>query len=188
MRSREALQRMPALHELPAENEEGTLRVVIEVPKGARVKTKWEPKLGAMVLGRALPVGLAYPFDWGFVPGTLAEDGDPLDALVFCEDASSWPGVVVPVRALGVLRIDQKGPKGRQQNDRLVTILEGLSRWGRIRSVSDLAKEMRDQMEKFFLDSTFFTEKDARSCGFAGPGAARRLVRKAVRAFRDERR
>ena len=178
---------MPALHELPHEDDRGTLRAVIEAPKGARVKTKWDPKLGAMVLGRPLPVGLAYPFDWGFIPGTRAEDGDPLDALVLCEDASSWPGVVVPVRALGVLRIDQKGPKGRQRNDRLVTIPAGLSRWGRIRSVADLSKEMRDEVEKFFLDATFFTDKDARSDGFAGPAAAQRIVEQSARAFRDER-
>ena len=176
---------MPALHELPHQDDEGTLRAVIEAPKGARVKIKWEPKLGAMVLGRPLPLGLAYPFDWGFIPGTRAEDGDPLDALVLCEDASSWPGVVVPVRALGVLRIDQKGPKGRQRNDRLVTIPTALSRWGRIRTVTDLSREMRDEVEKFFLDSPFFTDKDARSRGFAGPAAARRIVEQSARAFLD---
>lgn len=127
------------------------------------------------------------PHDGGFIPGTRAEDGDPLDALVLCEDASSWPGVVVPVRALGVLRIDQNGPKGRVRNDRLLTIPAGLSRWGRIRSVADPSKEMRDEVEKFFLDSTFFTDEDARSRGVAGPGVARRLVREAARAFRDAR-
>jgi inorganic pyrophosphatase len=95
--------------------------------------------------------------------------------------------VVVPVRALGVLRIDQKGPKGRQRNDRLVTIPAGLGRWGRIRTVTDLSKEMRDEVEKFFLDATFFTDKDARSRGFAGPAAAKRIVEQAARAFRDER-
>ncbi|HWE23566.1 MAG TPA: inorganic diphosphatase [Myxococcales bacterium] len=177
---------MPALHELPYQDDDGTLRAVVEVPKGSRVKTKWEPELGAMVVGRPLPAGLAYPFDWGFIPGTIAEDGDPLDALILCEDASSWPGVVVPVRAVGLLRIDQKGTKGRQRNDRLVTIPTGLSRWGRIRSVADLSKQMRDEVEKFFLDSTFFTDKDARSRGFAGPAVARRTVERAARAFRDK--
>jgi inorganic pyrophosphatase len=177
---------MPTLHELPCEDDQGRLRAVIEAPKGARVKIKWEPKLGAMVLGRALPLGLAYPFDWGFIPGTRADDGDPLDALVLCEEASSWPGVVVPVRAIGVLQIDQKGSRGRQRNDRLVTISATLSRWGKIRSVADLSNAMRDEVEKFFLDSTFFTGKDARSRGFKGPAAAQRAVEKAARAFRDE--
>jgi len=180
---RATLPLMPALHELPHQDEHGTLRAVVEAPKGARVKTKWDPELGAMVLGRVLPIGLAYPFDWGFIPGTRAEDGDPLDALILCEDASTWPGVVVPVRALGVLRIEQKGKKGRVRNDRLVTMPLELTRWGQISQVRDLSPAMRDEAEKFCLDTTFFTPKEARSLGFAGPDAARRLVRDAVRAY-----
>ncbi len=62
-----------------------------------------------------------------------------------------------------------------------------LARWGRIAEVRDLAPRMRDEIEKFTLDTTFFTAKDARSLGFAGPGAARRLVQKAVDAYEKER-
>jgi len=178
---------MPSLHELSHEDEDGILRAVVEAPKGAHVKTKWDPELGAMVVGRTLPLGLSYPFDWGFIPSTRAEDGDPLDALILCEDASTWPGVVVPARALGVLRIEQKGRKGWVRNDRLVTMPVELARWGRIAEVSDLAPRMRDEIEKFTLDTTFFTDKDARSLGFAGPGTARRLVQKAVDAYEKER-
>ena len=173
---------MPGLHQLAHEDAEGKLRAVIEVPQGARVKTKWDPKLGAIALSRPLPLGLAYPFDWGFIPGTIAEDGDPLDALVL-SDAPSWPGVVVPVRALGVLRVEQDGKKGRVRNDRLITLLEGLDRWGEPADVRKLPKPMRDQIEKFFLDTTFFTDKNARSRGWAGPAAARRLIRQSVKAF-----
>jgi inorganic pyrophosphatase len=178
---------MAALHELPHEDEDGTLRAVVEAPKGARVKTKWNPQLGALVAGRTLPLGLSYPFDWGFIPGTRAEAGDPLDALILCEDASTWPGVVVPVRALGVLRIEQREKKGRVRNDRLVTMPVELARWGHIAEVRDLAARMRDEIEKFCLDMTFFTPKDARSLGFAGRGAARRLVQQAVHAYEKER-
>jgi inorganic pyrophosphatase len=177
---------MAALHELRHEDEDGILRAVVEAPKGARVKTKWDPELGAMVAGRTLPLGLSYPFDWGFIPGTRAEDGDPLDALILCEDASTWPGVVVPVRVLGVLRIEQRGKKRRLRNDRLVTMPVELVRWGRIAEVRDLAPRMRDEVEKFCLDTTFFTAKDARSLGYAGPGAARRLIRKTVDAHEKE--
>jgi len=174
---------MPALHELPHEDGDGNVRAVVEAPKGARVKTKWSPDLGAMVLGRPLPIGLAYPFDFGFIPGTRAEDGDPLDALILDEDASTWPGVVVAVRLLGVLRIEQDGKKGRVRNDRLVTMPVELSRWDNIVQVRDLSRAMRDQVEKFMLDTTFFTPKNARSLGFAGPAAARQLIRASVRAY-----
>src|SRR5258706_6246130 len=106
---------MPALHELPHEDGEGKVRAVVEAPKGARVKTKWDPQLGAMLLGRPLPMGLAYPFDFGFIPGTRAEDGDPLDAVILSEDASTWPGVVVAGRRPRGLPVAPAGgePGGR---------------------------------------------------------------------------
>lgn len=178
---------MPALHELPHQDRDGKVRAVVEAPKGARVKTKWDPELGAIVLGRPLPMGLVYPFDFGFIPGTLGEDGDPLDAVILNEDASTWPGVVVAVRLLGVLRIEQAGEKGRVRNDRLVTIPAELSRWAQLEEVRDLSRAMRDEMEKFMLDTTFFTPKNARSLGFAGPSAARQLIRAAVREHGKKR-
>jgi inorganic pyrophosphatase len=178
---------MPALHELPHEDGEGKVRAVVEAPKGARVKTKWDPQLGAMLLGRPLPMGLAYPFDFGFIPGTRAEDGDPLDAVILSEDASTWPGVVVAVRLLGVLRIEQDGEKGRVRNDRLVTVPVELSRWAQLEEVRDLSRAMRDELEKFMLDTTFFTPKNARSLGYAGPSAARQLIRSAVREYDRKR-
>ncbi len=70
------------LHKLPARDDEGDVRVVVEAPRGSGLKLKYEPSLGAFEHGRMLPLGLTYPYDWGFVPGTKAEDGDPLDALV----------------------------------------------------------------------------------------------------------
>ena len=173
---------MSNLLALPCYDEDGALNVVVEAPRGASIKLKYEPSLEAFTVSRGLPIGLTYPFDWGFIPGTLAEDGDPLDALVL-SDAPSWPGVVARVRALGVLRIEQDGEKGRERNDRLITLLEDLDRWGDLSDVRKLPKPMRDQIEKFFLDTTFFTDKNARSRGWAGPAAARRLIRQSVKAF-----
>src|SRR5207248_990499 len=98
-----------------------TLRVVIETPRGSAVKVKLDPRLGAFTISRPLPEGMVYPFDFGFVPGTRAPDGDPLDAVVFW-DVASWPGIVVDCRPLGVVELDQaaKDGKRRQRNDRLL--------------------------------------------------------------------
>ena len=93
---------MQDLLRLPARAASGAVHVVIESPKGSRVKLKWDPALGAITLSRPLPSGLSYPYDWGFVPGTLADDGDPLDALVYW-DAGSYPGVVLACRPVGVV-------------------------------------------------------------------------------------
>jgi inorganic pyrophosphatase len=65
--------------------------MIVETPRGSGVKFKYEPKLKVFAVGKALPLGLTYPFDWGFIPGTKGEDGDPLDALAI-HDAASYPG------------------------------------------------------------------------------------------------
>ena len=109
------------LSEVPTHGEDGTVHVVIECPRGAAVKLKFDPRMGAMTLSRPLPAGMTYPHDWGFVPGTCAPDGDPLDALVIC-DVGTAPGVVVPCRLLGVLELEQdhKNGAGRERNDGLI--------------------------------------------------------------------
>jgi len=165
------------LHTLPPRDGEGAVRVVVEAPRGCGIKLKYDPDLGAFEYGRALPLGLAYPYDWGFVPGTRAEDGDPLDALVLC-DVPSYPGVVIPCRPIGAVLLDQKEDGKRQRNDRLVLAPLGLSRFEHLRDPDALPQRMRQEIERFFLDTTFFTQKDARVLGWKGPGYAEKLVRK----------
>jgi inorganic pyrophosphatase len=97
----------PPLHELSRRGDDGAFRVLVESPRGSRVKLRYEPALGAFTLSRPLVLGVAYPFDWGFIPGTAAPDGDPVDALVLL-DAPTYPGVVIACAALAVLQIEQK--------------------------------------------------------------------------------
>src|SRR5256885_3808194 len=109
------------LDRLPTRSETGAFHVVVESPRGSALKLKYEPSLGAVVLSRPLPLGLYYPFDWGFVPGTRAPDGDPLDAAVLVE-AGSYSGGVIPCRALGIIALEQdkKDGSGRERKDRVV--------------------------------------------------------------------
>jgi inorganic pyrophosphatase len=74
------------------------------------VKFKHDADSDRIELSRPLPIGLAYPHDWGFIPSTRASDGDPIDALI-AWDGASYPGVVVPCRPIGVLEIEQTNPK-----------------------------------------------------------------------------
>ena len=172
---------MRDLAKLPPHDGSGAVRVVVEAPRGCGLKLKYEPELGAFSYGRPLPLGLTYPFDWGFVPGTKAEDGDPLDALVIA-DVPSYPGVVIPCRPIGVVLVSQRNEKGkRERNDRLVLVPLAAERLQDLIDPRSLPLRMREEIERFFLSTTFFTHKDARIQGWRGAGHAERLVRASAR-------
>ncbi|HEY6912379.1 MAG TPA: inorganic diphosphatase [Myxococcales bacterium] len=175
------------LHRLPPRDGDGAVRVVVEAPRGCGVKLKYDPRLGAFEYGRVLPLGLTYPYDWGFVPGTRADDGDPLDALVL-GDVPSYPGVVIPSRPIGVVQVDQKNEDGeRERNDRLILVPLGNDRCAGLRDAAALPRRAREEIERFFLDTTFFTQKDARVLGWKGPKEADALVKRSSRSSRRRR-
>src|SRR5689334_9351170 len=91
----------------------GLAHVVVETPRGSRVKVAFDPELSCFAMSRALPIGLAYPYDWGFLPSTRGEDGDPLDALVLHEAPTS-PGLVITCRIAGALKVTQRSDEGTE--------------------------------------------------------------------------
>ncbi len=167
---------MVDLARLPARDPQGAVRVVVESPRGALVKLKYDVALGAMSVSRPLPLGLAYPYDWGFVPGTRAQDGDPLDALVYW-DVASYPGIVIPCRAVAVVRLEQDSKtNGRVRNDRVLAVPVKHSRGDGITSPDDLPSRVKDEIAQFFLSAIFFEPKNPRLLGWGGPEEAERLV------------
>ncbi|MDB4939362.1 MAG: inorganic pyrophosphatase [Labilithrix sp.] len=167
--------RQPGLDQLPTWDDEGKLTVVVESPRGSGVKLKYEPELGVMTLSRPLPLGLVFPFEFGFVPRTRAEDGDPLDAAVLL-DVPTYPGVVLHCRPIGVLRASQKGEKGRVRNDRLVTIAEQDRRRAHVKDLGDLAARERAEIERFFDAAVALEGKDLELLGWGDARAARAAV------------
>jgi inorganic pyrophosphatase len=161
-------------------DEKGILRMVVETPRGASIKLAYEPGLGTFVAKRSLALGITYPFDWGFIPGTLAADGDPLDALAV-HDGGTYPGVILPCRPLGVVDVTQKGKHGREDNPRLVASRHGMTGWESLRSANGLPQRLKAEIEQFFLSATFFTGKDARIEGWRGPRAASKLIERTRR-------
>jgi inorganic pyrophosphatase len=140
----------PDLHRLPAWH--GRLaNVVIETPKGQANKLKFDPALGTMRLGRVLPLGMVFPFDFGFLPSTKAPDGDPLDVLVLM-DAPVVPGCVVETHIIGVLRCQQREGRGQPvRNDRLIGVAAAATTTT-ARSLRDIDADLLRQIEAFFVE------------------------------------
>jgi inorganic pyrophosphatase len=167
------------LHLLPAFVRGDSFRVVVESPRGATVKLKFDPTIEAMTLSRPLTIGLSYPFDWGFIPGTQAADGDPIDAILLW-DTPTFPAVVIPCRAVGIVRVDQRkqGTAGRERNDRVVAIPLKAPRSDQYKTARDLPARTRRELEQFFIEVTALEGKDVNILGWAGPDAALRLIRR----------
>src|SRR4051812_6283661 len=162
---------MSNLLEIPSWDEQGRLRVVVETPRGSAFKIHYDPALGAFAFQRPLH-GLRYPHDWGFVSGTLAEDGDPLDALVLHDDAT-WPGIVLPCQPIAVLKIRDKKPGAERelQNDRVIALPSAGSA-----ADNRLSDGKRLELEAFFRQSGEQTGKEVRVLGWGDASEARAAI------------
>ncbi len=165
---------------IPAFATEAIFHVVVETPRGSALKLKYEARWEAMSVSRPLPIGIAYPFDWGFVPSTLAADGDPLDAMLLW-DVPSFPGVVVPCRAIGVLQVEQNrephDPSHRVRNDRVLCIPLEARRERAVKELDALPARVREELVQFTNASTALEGKDVRVVGWGDAAAALALVR-----------
>jgi len=164
------------LTRLASNDVDGALRVVVEAPRGSMLKLEYDDDLRAFTVGRALPLGMAYPFDWGFIPGTRAPDGDPVDALVI-HPAASYPGVVLPCRLLGMVELEQRDRgKPWELNNRLITTPAWHEPLHTLREARDLPKNVQHELENFFVAVTTFTNKTVRILGWASRKKAQRYM------------
>src|SRR5688572_16593845 len=115
----------------------GILNVIVDTPKGSRNKYAFDSESNRFLLKKVLPFGMSFPFDFGFVPSTLAEDGDPLDALVLM-DEPAFPGCLLRCRLVGVVEGVQIKGRKKERNDRLIAIEENDKTFLRVRTVRDL--------------------------------------------------
>ena len=164
----------PPLDRLPA-FEGRELTVVIETPKGSQNKFAYDPRLGAFVPKGMLPVGAMFPFDFGMIPSTLGDDGDPLDVLVLM-DAPAYPGCIVPSRLIGVIEADQTEGRKTERNDRLLAVASHSAVHRSTRRLSDLSVDLLNQIEHFFVSYNAVKGKTFSPRRRSGPARARRLV------------
>lgn len=128
--------------------------VIIETPAGSGQKFTYDPLNGRLRLKKALPAGMTFPFDFGFIPGTKGGDGDPLDVLVVSE-FSTFPGCLIECRIVGGLVIRQSAAKKGSKlirNDRFIAIPVTTLAYKNVNTLKDLPKELITQLESFFLN------------------------------------
>jgi inorganic pyrophosphatase len=178
---------MKPLTALPAFDAEDTLNVVIETPKGSRNKYSYDPEVGAFRFKSVLPEGSSFPYDFGFIPSTLGQDGDPLDILVLL-DAPIVMGCLVTVRLLGVIEAEQREKDGKtERNDRLLGVAVHARTHAHVRHVDELRPGFLDEIEAFFTHYNALSGRRFTPLRRSGPDRARTLVQDGVRAARADR-
>lgn len=165
------------LQPFDAENKD-LAQVVIETPKGSRNKYSFQPKVGAYLLKRVLPEGMSFPYDFGFVPSTKAEDGDPLDVLVLM-DEPAFPGCLVKCRLIGVIEAEQKDEEGKYRNDRVLAIEQSNRRFADVKRIEDLGERFLQELEQFFVNYHRLEGEEYRIIGRKGPNQARKVIEEA---------
>ncbi len=122
-----------------------TIDIVVEIPRGSRNKYEMDHATGVIRLDRRLFSATVYPADYGFVPDTLAEDGDPLDGLVLLDDPT-FPGCWVTARPVGMLKMeDDKGPDAK-----LLCVPAHDTRWDSVNDIADVPSQLLDEIKHFF--------------------------------------
>lgn len=173
---------MPDFLSLPTLASPKEVHVVVETPRFARAKFKYEPDLGVFMLSRSLTLGLSYPFDWGFVPSTVAPDGDPIDALIL-HNVTTSPGMVLKCRPIAILDVAQTERRRTIRNDRLMVVPCDSAIYDGASDLGDLPQSMRHQAEEFFSAAVTGTAKKLKFLGWRGPRAAWAAIRRTQRAF-----
>jgi inorganic pyrophosphatase len=162
----------------------GRLHVIVETPRGSRSKFRYDAPSGLFMLYKLLPLGAAFPYDFGFIPGTLEQDGDPLDVLVIGAEPT-FVGCLVTVRVLGVIEANQTDRGVTIRNDRLVAVPETERIRPSERTLDDLPARTVDEIEHFFVSYNVAQNRVFEVVARRGPQVAERRIEESVANFRS---
>jgi inorganic pyrophosphatase len=136
------------------------------------------------MLGGLLPEGMMFPFDFGFIPSTLGEDGDPLDILVLM-DAPAHVGCLIEVRLIGIINAQQTENGKTETNDRLLGVAVHSYNHEGLNSIEDMSKTLLDQLEAFFISYNKQRGKKFKVTGTGGPKKAIAFVKTGSKAHKN---
>src|ERR1700754_3767708 len=158
-----------------------SLLCVVEIPRGGRNKYEYDPELGAIKLDRFISASVVYPTDYGYVPETIAPDGDPLDVLV-CVSEPTVPGCVVQAKGVGLFKMaDEKGP-----DDHVVCVPLNDPGWNTLDDVDDLPEQLRKEISHFFeIYKDLDADRHSEVKGWGDRREALERIESAREAFRE---
>jgi inorganic pyrophosphatase len=165
----------------PLDKKEGLVQVIIETPANSRNKFAYDPDQGIFALKKVLPAGMVFPYDFGFLPQTLAPDGDPIDVLLLM-DEPAFPGCAVRARLIGVIEGEQLDGKKKIRNDRLIAVAEANHQYANVRKLKDLPSQWLKEVQDFFVNYHNLEGKKYRLLGCKGADAAMTLIKEAMKA------
>jgi inorganic pyrophosphatase len=131
-----------------------SIEVVIETPKGSVQKYDYVPNTPFFKMKKILPAGMVFPYDFGFIPKTKGEDGDPLDVIVISE-FNSFPGIIIKCRIIGGIKAEQSDDKDKKKmirNDRFLAVPKCSNIFQNVKEMKDLPSQITDQLEAFFTE------------------------------------
>ena len=164
-------------------NDQSLIQVVIETPKGSRNKYAFDKEQKIFQLKKVLPAGMSFPYDFGFLPGTLGDDGDPLDVLVLM-DEPAFPGCALKCRVLGIIEGKQGRNRKTERNDRIVAVEHGNHSFDDVRVIDDLGKKFLKELEEFFVNYHKMSGQQFQVIDVRGPKHARKRIEIGIRAER----
>lgn len=165
------------LSRIPAQPKSGIINVLIEIPAGSKNKYEFDKDMNAFALDRVLYSSVQYPFDYGFIPNTLADDGDPLDGMVIM-DQPTFPGCVIACRAIGMLEMIDGGDR----DEKLLCVPDKDPRYANVTSIKDIPQHRLAEIAEFFKTYKNLEKKVTEILGWKDADAVGPLVDECVKA------
>ena len=168
---------MTNLLKIPTWADEENVYAIVETPRGSTCKLEFDPELRGFTLAKPLMAGLTYPYDWGFIPSTKAQDGDPLDVLVI-HDAQTYPGVVLRCRPVGILEVEQTSKGKKERNDRVFAVPNRSPLETDLKDIRHLPSRAHEELERFFRATNALEDKELEFLGWRGPKQAAKTIKR----------
>ena len=161
----------------PLSKHEEHINAVIETPKDCEAKYNYDPETEMFTLKKILPKGMVFPFHFGFIPSTKAEDGDPVDVLVLL-DERSWPGCIVECDLIGVMEAEETKDGETVRNDRLIATAKASEKYNEIKDLTSMDNYLVKEIENFFNNYCNLQKKELKVIAKKGPKEAMDLLKK----------